>query len=246
MKPQVRPLLQVENLSVHFRAVKALSGVDLAVEPGQCVVLLGPNGSGKSTLLRAVAGLAPVRAGQIKFLGHAIETLPVFQRARRGLAWAPDRGRVAADMTVRDNLLTGAYMCTDAKEVQRRLAEILERFPRLAGFQNRLAGDLSGGQRQLLVIARALMAAPKLLLVDEPFTSLSGDVQNEIIEVMNFVKSQGLGLLLAEHQLEAVLQVADVIYALRNGHVVYHGTKEQFMQDDPLGTIYFDQVVADY
>lgn len=239
------PLLVVDDLSVHFRAVKALSHVSITVEAGQCVVLLGPNGSGKSTLIKAVAGLVKAKTGTITLAGQRMETWPPHQRARLGMAWAPDRGRVATDMTVRDNLLAGAYLCTDGAEVRRRLENIFTMFPRLQQLQHRLAGDLSGGQRQLLVMARALMADPRLLLVDEPFTSLSPEAQREMISIINEVKGKGVGLLLAEHQLDAVLQVADKIYALGAGQLVYQGTREQFVQDKPLGLIYFDRATAD-
>lgn len=238
-------LLRVENVSVNYRAVKALSQASIEVERGQGVVLLGPNGSGKSTLLKAVAGLVKTASGTILLDGQPIQALPAHRRARLGTAWAPDRGRVAGTMTVKENLLAGAYLCTNAAEVRRRLNDILEDFPRLAGLQGQLAGDLSGGQRQMLVLARALMAAPRLLLVDEPFTSLSPDVLAEVITVLNRAKGQGIGLLLAEHQLEPVLKVADIIYALGSGRIVYRGTRDEFVRDKPMGTIYFDRAAAE-
>ncbi|HLS89524.1 MAG TPA: ABC transporter ATP-binding protein [Sphingobacteriaceae bacterium] len=239
------PLLVVEDLSVHFRAVKALSHVSITVEAGQCAVLIGPNGSGKSTLIKAVAGLVRIKAGTITLAGRRMEFLPPHQRARLGVAWAPDRGRVATDMTVRDNLLAGAYLCTDRAEVRRRLENTFTMFPRLQELQHRLAGDLSGGQRQLLVMARALMAKPRLLLVDEPFTNLSPEATDEMISIINEVKSRGVGLLLAEHQLDAVLQVADKIYALGAGQLVWEGTRDQFIQEKPMGLIYFDRAASD-
>lgn len=239
------PLLVVEDLSVHFRAVKALSHVSITVEAGQCAVLIGPNGSGKSTLIKAVAGLVRAKTGTITLAGRRMEFLPPHQRARLGVAWAPDRGRVATDMTVRDNLLAGAYLCTDRAEVRRRLENTFTMFPRLQELQHRLAGDLSGGQRQLLVMARALMAKPRLLLVDEPFTNLSPEATDEMISIINEVKSRGVGLLLAEHQLDAVLQVADKIYALGAGQLVWEGTRDQFIQEKPMGLIYFDRAASD-
>lgn len=238
-------LLEVKDLSVSYRAVRALSGASLEVGNGECVAVLGPNASGKTTLLKAITGLVRTDKGTISLAGRRLEGLPPHHRALLGMAFAPDRGRVAGEMSVRENLLAGAYLCRNSGEVRRRLDGIWEGFPQLRSMESRPAGDLSGGQRQMLVLARALMATPRLLLIDEPFTSLSPGVQTTIIGILAEAKRRGIGILLAEHQLAAVLKVADKVYALGGGRIVYQGSRRDFAQERPLGTIFFQQGEAD-
>lgn len=235
------PLLQVEDLGVHYRHIKALISVNIQVETGECIGVIGANGSGKTTLLRAIAGLVPAHEGLIRLSGERIDGLPAHLRARRGVAFAPDRGRVAPELTVEENLRTGALLCKDPVESQRRLRYVLDVFPDLEEMLGRRAGNLSGGQRQMVVLGRALMTAPLLLLADEPFTSLSTAVEEKAVAWLNRLKKTGLGIILAEHQLASVLRVADTIYALREGRVIYRGSSEDFRQTRPLGLIYFGE-----
>ncbi len=180
-------LLSVERLAVHFGGIRAVKGVDLTVDTGETVCVIGANGAGKSTMLRALAGLAPTAAGRVVYDGHDITGLPVHERARLGLALVPEGRGVFPRMTVRENLLMGAYQHRDGERVEADVAYVHSLFPRLAERRSQVAGTLSGGEQQMLAVGRALMSRPKLLLLDEPSMGLAPLVVLKIFETLRAI-----------------------------------------------------------
>lgn len=221
-----RPALKVKNLSVAFGPVRALQGVTLAVEQGEIVAVFGANGSGKTTFLKAIAGLVPVTAGRITWNGEEITALAPHERVARGIHYVSDRARVALRMTVRENLDVGGYLRT-ASERKTSRERVFELFPPLRAKAGERAAILSGGERQMLVIGRALMASPSLLLFDEPFLGLSHAVRDRILAVIEGELKRRATILLAEHDVEAVSRVLDRFLIFLNGRLIHQGEREE-------------------
>ena len=232
-------LLEVEDLHVRYGRVEALSGVSLAVPPGSIVTVIGPNGAGKSTLLNALMGLLPCASGRIRYGGVAPPSA-VEARVAAGLSLVPERRELFASMTVRDNLLLGAYARVRAGErrATAQIDEIYQRFPRLHERREQLAGTLSGGERQMLAIGRALMARPRLLMLDEPSLGLAPLIVRDIFRIVAGLRESGVAILLVEQNARAALQVADHGYVIETGAVVLAGAAEQLARDE--------RVVASY
>lgn len=231
-------VLEVENVVVSYGGVTALDGVSLSVESREVVAIIGPNGSGKTTLLRAVSGLAAVRSGAIRLNGRDITALPAYRRVRLGLVYAPERARVAREMSVLENLKVGAYLRKRRADIAGTLKEVFELFPCLAEKKDMPAGALSGGEKQMLVIGRALMANPRVLLLDEPFFGLSVGMKQIFVRRIQKIQNIGVAVVLTEHDLNSVLKVAGRIYGFCSGRIIFSGTTEQFMRDNPIQKIY--------
>jgi branched-chain amino acid transport system ATP-binding protein len=216
-------LLSVRDLHVSYGKMEAVTGVSLDMQSGQIVTVIGPNGAGKTTLLAALMGLLPSE-GKSRYEDRDLRTLSTEQRVRRGICLVPERRELFTEMTVEDNLILGAYTrWRDRAAVQSSLKEIYARFPRLSERRRQLAGTLSGGERQMLALGRALMAKPRLLLLDEPSLGLAPLIVREIFRIVMGLRELGVSILLVEQNARAALETADHGYVLETGAIVLSG-----------------------
>jgi len=211
-------VLEVDSIHTYYGESHVLHGVSLRVAPGEAVALLGRNGAGKTTAIRSIVGFTPPRAGRVVFEGQAIERWPAYRIARRGLALVPQGRRIFAPLSVRENLLLGA------RSAGWTLERVFALFPRLRERQAQLGGTLSGGEQQMLAIARALLTNGRLLLLDEPSEGLAPLIVREIGTTLQALKAQRLSLLLVEQNYHLALRVADRVYVMNKGQIVYQGT----------------------
>jgi branched-chain amino acid transport system ATP-binding protein len=245
-------LLEVKNLKVCYATAMLLNEVSLCVDQGEMVSLVGPNGAGKSTLLRAVTGLvswekATMRGarggditieGSVHFNGERIDNLSAHEIVARGLIHCPERARVFSEMTVADNLKAGSYLCKDSKLIQKNLETVYRLFPVLKDRKNQVSGTLSGGERQMLAIGRALMVQPRLLCIDEPSTGLSSKLKQELFQRIKEIRSSGIAVLLIEQDVSLAFQLANRNYVLSHGKVVAEGTREELLKDETIRKVY--------
>ncbi len=233
------PLLAIEGLEVRYGAIEALKGISLEVRTGEVVTLIGGNGAGKSTLMKAISGLEPVAAGRIAYDGHDITSLAGHRRVALGIAQSPEGRQVFTDQSVRDNLLLGAYhRRATATEIEADIETQFTRFPRLRERSTQMAGTLSGGEQQMLAIGRALMARPRLLLLDEPSLGLAPLIVREIFGVIRALKAQGVTILLVEQMAHQALGVADRAYVLETGRITLSGTGAELRRDPRVRAAY--------
>ena len=230
-------MLTIENVSVSYGKVDAVRDVSLEVQPGQIVSVIGPNGAGKTTLMLATMGLLPLR-GRITFEGTDLADLDVEGRVERGLCLVPETRELFAEMSVRDNLILGAYSRRDRHDLQADMHDVYRRFPGLQERSTQAAGTLSGGERQMLALGRALMAKPKLLILDEPSLGLAPLIVREIFTTIASLRELGVSILLVEQNARAALETADVGYVLETGEVVQSGPAESLINDPRLITAY--------
>lgn len=224
--------LEITDLVVSYGRTEAVRGVSLTVSPGEIVALIGANGAGKTTIMRAISGLLKPRSGRIRFDGADIAGRPAHRIAAAGLLQVPEGRQCFAELTVAENLALGAYLVPDRAEIARRQEAVLTRFPRLAERLEQLAGSLSGGEQQMLAIGRALMGAPRLLLLDEPSMGLAPLFVEEIFGIVASLKREGTTILLVEQNASAALEIADDAYVLETGRVVLSGAAS-IVADDP-------------
>jgi len=237
--PTAEPLLALEGIHVSYGAVKAVKGVSLSVAPGEVVALLGANGAGKSTTLRTISGLARPRSGAIAFSGERIERLPPARIVRLGIAHCPEGRRVFGSLSVAENLRLGAVTRSDPAGALEDREKMFALFPILRERVHQSAGTLSGGEQQMLALARALMARPRLLLLDEPSLGLAPIVVQSIFRTLSELKASGVAMLLVEQSISLALQVADRAYVLRTGAVTLSGSAEALRAD-------YERVAAAY
>lgn len=224
-------LLSVSELHVSYGKVEAVSGVSLEVQAGHIVTVIGPNGAGKTTLLAALIGLLPSK-GESWYEAQDLRPLSTEERVRRGICLVPERRELFTEMTVADNLILGAYTrWSDREAVQRDLQEVYRRFPRLSERRSQLAGTLSGGERQMLALGRALMAKPRLLLLDEPSLGLAPLIVREIFRIVRGLRELGVSILLVEQNARAALETADYGYVLETGCIVHTGPAANLIHD---------------
>ncbi len=210
------PLLQVRNLKVAYGGIQALKGIDIDVAPGELVALIGSNGAGKTTTLKALAGLLP-STGKIHYCGKSLQHYAAHQLIQEGLVLVPEGRGVFARLTVKENLLMGAYCRHDKSSIAQDMQHIYQLFPRLAERQMQLAGTLSGGEQQMMALGRALMSRPKLLMLDEPSMGLAPMMVVKIFETIRNICAQGVSILLVEQNAKLALEVAHRGYVLENG-----------------------------
>ena len=225
-------VLEVKNLSVAYGKVEAVSAINLTVDTGQIVTVIGPNGAGKTTTLSAIMGLLP-SAGQVAFDG-AVEHVPEVERmVVRGMTLVPEKRELFGSMSIEDNLLLGAFQRhrQGHRDAKRTMDEVYALFPRLHERRLQQAGTLSGGERQMLAVGRALMAKPKLLMLDEPSLGLAPLIVREIFRIIAELRRQGVSILLVEQNARAALQVADYAYVLENGEIKIEGDAEMLRND---------------
>lgn len=230
-------MLTVEALSSSYGRIMALREVSLEVKAGEIVALVGSNGAGKTTLLRAISGVQPVRGGRIVFEGEAIERMEPHLRVVRGISQSPEGRQVFGPLSIEDNLKLGAYRRQDAKR-QARLDHVYGLFPVLAERRRTPAMSLSGGQQQMLAIGRALMAGPKLLLLDEPSLGLAPLLVDQILAAVTSLRAEGITTLLVEQNASAALAIADRGYVLETGHIAMEGTGAALLDDPKVRAAY--------
>jgi branched-chain amino acid transport system ATP-binding protein len=236
--------LSVRNLEVRYGDLIGVADVSLTVEPGRIVALLGSNGAGKTTTLNAIAGLVRASAGTIEWDGKPITGLPAYAIVPRGLTLSPEGWRLFVAQTVEQNLLLGSTPLADRSRAPGLLERVYEIFPRLAERRRQRAGTLSGGERQMLALGRALMSAPRLLLLDEPSLGLAPRVVESLYETLQQLHRDGLTLLLAEQSIELALEVADYAYVLQTGRTVLEGPAQQLADDPQVQEIYLGIAAA--
>ena len=225
-------MLTLKSVQAGYGRLPVLKGISVHVRPGEVVTLIGGNGAGKTTTLRTISGLLPPRKGAIEFAGHDLTRLPAERIVTLGLALVPEGRRVFRTLSVTANLELGAYHRRDKSEVRRDLDEIRARFPILKERAHQAAGTLSGGEQQILAIGRALMARPRLLMLDEPSMGLAPRMVTQVYQILAELKAQGTTILLVEQNARAALKVADRGYVLETGRIILDGTAADF-RDDP-------------
>ncbi|WP_102126714.1 ABC transporter ATP-binding protein [Deinococcus planocerae] len=225
-------LLQIENLSVNYGGVQAVRGLSLHVDEGEVVTLIGANGAGKTTTLRAVSRLVRPREGRITFAGRDLTRLPPDEAVRLGIAQSPEGRQVLARQSVEDNLELGAYTRRNAAEVRADIRQMYERFPRLGERRGQLAGTLSGGEQQMLAIARALMSRPRLLLLDEPSLGLAPLIVREIFAIIRSLNESGTTILLVEQNARLAMGQSHRTYVLDAGQLTLQGDSAQLVNDE--------------
>jgi branched-chain amino acid transport system ATP-binding protein len=238
-------LLDVRDLAVAYGKVTAIHRVSLQVDEGQIVTVIGPNGAGKTTLLAAIMGVLPSH-GAVEYRGEVVNALAVEERVAQGLVLVPERRELFATMKVAENLELGAFarIRRGDREALRKLDDVYARFPRLAERRDQLAGTLSGGERQMLALGRALMAQPRLLLLDEPSLGLAPLVVREIFSIITALKALGVAILLVEQNARAALQVADYGYVLETGEISVAGRSDDLARNPQVAAAYLGQNVG--
>ena len=236
-------MLSLENIYVNYGSIQVLHGINIEVNEGEIVTIIGANGAGKSTTLKAIAGLVTkTRNSSIKFMGEDITDLPPEKIVSKGISLAPEGRRIFPDLTVLENLEMGAYLRAKDKEgVRKDLESIFEMFPILEQRRNQSGKTLSGGEQQMLAIARALMANPKLLMLDEPSTGLAPLIIKDIFGIIKQVNEKGTTVLLVEQNSKIALGIADRGYVLKNGVVVLQDTCENLMKNEEIKTAYLGE-----
>jgi branched-chain amino acid transport system ATP-binding protein len=226
-------VLEVKDLCVSYGRVEALHHVSLKVGAGEMVTVIGPNGAGKTTLLSAIMGLLPLTQGEVTFLGSRQDSLEVERMVAMGMTLVPEKRELFGEMSVEDNLLLGGFMRRRLghRDAGQTLTEVFEIFPRLKERRSQEAGTLSGGERQMLAVGRALMAKPKLLMLDEPSLGLAPLIVREIFHIFNDLRKSGVAILLVEQNARAALQVADFGYVLETGEVAIEGSGDSLRSD---------------
>ena len=236
--PGVRPLLEIKGLRVSYGGIRALQGVDLVVYAGEVVSLIGANGAGKSTTLRAISRIVKVASGSISYSGEDLLSLRPEQVVRKGIAHSPEGRRVLTRLSIQDNLALGAYVRSDRAAIAADLDEQYDLFPRLRERKDQLAGTLSGGEQQMLAIARALMSRPKLLLLDEPSLGLAPIIVQEIFSIIDDLRARGVTILLIEQNANLALSHSDHVYVLETGTVQIEGSASELLVDDRVKAAY--------
>lgn len=235
-------LLELENVHTYYGHVHALKGISLKVDEGEIVTLIGANGAGKTTILRTISGLVRPRQGRIVFDGRVINNVPAHQIVYLGISHAPEGRKVFTTLTVEENLMMGAYSRGNDKQgIEEAKERVFRLFPRLKERRKQLAGTLSGGEQQMLAIGRALMAKPKLLMLDEPSLGLAPMLVQAIFDTIEEINRQGTTILLVEQNARAALRLAHRGYVLETGRIVLSGTAKELMQDERVRKAYLGE-----
>ena len=237
MSEQKRCMLDVQDINVYYGAIHAIKGVSFQVFEDEIVTLIGANGAGKSTTLNTVAGLLRPRSGSITFDGQNLLTTPAFKVVSHGMALCPEGRRIFQQMTVRENLEMGGYT-RPADEIGETMEDMFKRFPRLKEREKQIAGTLSGGEQQMLAMARALMSKPKLLMLDEPSMGLAPILVEQIFDIVKELHAAGVTILLVEQNAQMALSVADRAYVLETGTVSMSGDADDLLHDDAVRKAY--------
>lgn len=232
-------MLSFDNVELYYDHVYALKGVSIHLDEGETVALIGANGAGKSSILRAITGLRRIKSGSITYMGQRLDGTPAAQIVRQGIAMVPEGRRVFPLMSVRDNLLMGAFTRTDKAGVEQTLESVLTRFPRLKERFHQQASTLSGGEQQMMVIGRALMAKPRLLLLDEPSLGIAPKLVQDIARaIVAISRDEGVSVLLVEQNSRMALSISNRAYALSTGQIVLQGNSRELLDDPRVKAAY--------
>lgn len=231
-------MLKVDQIDVFYGNIQALKGVSLEVNEGEIVTLIGANGAGKSTLLKTLSGLLKPKSGTIQYLGDSIGGKPAQGIVKAGISHVPEGRRVFANMTVEENLELGAFLRKDSKEIHKDIQKVYETFPRLLERRKQLSGTLSGGEQQMLAMGRAIMARPKLLLLDEPSMGLAPLMVKTIFQIIEDINKEGTTILLVEQNAHMALSVANRAYVIETGRVTVSGTAAELQASEEIKKAY--------
>ncbi|MBI4966355.1 MAG: ABC transporter ATP-binding protein [Desulfomonile tiedjei] len=237
-------MLQIEDLCVRYDGIQALRGISLDVKENRIVTLLGANGAGKSTTVRAISGMIPIASGTILFEGRTIRGIPPHEIQRLGLVHVPEGRKIFANLTVRENLLMGAYNNHDKNDIARTMGMVFSTFPIIEARADQLGGTLSGGEQQMLAIGRALMSRPRLLMMDEPSLGLAPLVVAEVFKVVQKIREEGITVLLIEQNANAALKIADYALLLETGRIILEGTGEELLADPRVKQAYLGESIT--
>ena len=231
-------MLRVEDINVYYGAIHAIKGISLEVNDGEIVALIGSNGAGKSTTLRTISGLMKPKTGRIMYDGEDITGVPAHKIVGKGLCQVPEGRHVFANLTVLENLELGAYLRTDKEGIAKDMEMVFEKFPRLLERKDQLSGTLSGGEQQMLAMARALMSRPKLLLLDEPSMGLAPLLIKEIFNIIKEINASGTTVLLVEQNANMALSIADKAYVLETGRITLSGNAAELASREEVRKAY--------
>ncbi|KIC10573.1 leucine/isoleucine/valine transporter ATP-binding subunit [Leisingera sp. ANG-M1] len=231
-------LLEMKNIAVNYGKINAIRNISVAVPEGKIVTIIGGNGAGKTTTLRAMSGMLPITAGEITFEGKRIDHLPAHKVVANGIAHVPEGRRIFPDMTVEENLRTGAFLRKDKEAIEADLEDVFKRFPRLRERRTQMAKTMSGGEQQMLAIGRALMSKPRLLLMDEPSMGLAPVIVEEIAQIVEEINANGLSVVLVEQNAELALELADYAYVLETGNAAMEGPADELHGNEHVRAAY--------
>ncbi|MBE0601930.1 MAG: ABC transporter ATP-binding protein [Firmicutes bacterium] len=231
-------MLNIDNLVVNYGAIQALRGISLEVNEGEIVSLIGANGAGKTTTLHAITGLIPIKSGKVKYLGTDLNKVDASEIVTLGLAHVPEGRQVFTRMTVMENLLMGAYTRKDHAAIANDLKKVYKHFPRLEERTKQIAGTLSGGEQQMVAMGRAMMSAPKLIVMDEPSMGLSPILVKEVFSIIEDMHKEGITILLVEQNAKMALSVSDRAYVLENGKISMTGNAHDLLDDEKVRRAY--------
>ena len=231
-------MLEVKDLQVYYGMIQAIKGISFEVNQGEVIALIGANGAGKTTTLHTVTGLISPKSGQVLFEGKDITKTPAHKIVSMGMAHVPEGRRVFAELSVYENLRMGAYTRKDKAEIEETLKSVYKRFPRLQERKNQMAGTLSGGEQQMLAVARALMSHPKLMMMDEPSLGLAPLIVQDIFNIIKEINKQGVTILLIEQNANMALRIADQGYVLETGRISLSGTGRELLADESVKAAY--------
>ncbi|BDF57564.1 ABC transporter ATP-binding protein [Christensenellaceae bacterium] len=231
-------MLKVENLVTCYGSIQVLHGLSFKAETGKITVLIGTNGAGKTTTMKTIMGMMPAKSGSITWNGKELNKMKSHEVTKSGLSLCPEGRQLFPEMTVHENLIMGAYTRTDKNEIAESIEEVFGWFPRLKDRSNQQAGTLSGGEQEMLAIARALMAKPDLLMLDEPSWGLAPILVEEVGEIIRNINSRGKSVLLVEQNTQMALDLADYVYVLETGNIVIEGTAEELSKDKTIQETY--------
>jgi len=234
-------MLEINELSVHYGGIHALQGINIKAEDGKIVTLIGANGAGKSTTLKAIVGLVKTSGGSVSWDGAKLTGVPTKDIVARGVALVPEGRRIFPNLTVEENLILGAYIRKNKQEVQADMERVFELFPRLKERIKQKGGTLSGGEQQMLAVARALMTKPKLLMMDEPSLGLAPMISKMIFEIVQTINKDGTTVLLVEQNAKAALEIADYGYVLETGRIILEGTGKELLANDGVRKAYLGE-----
>jgi branched-chain amino acid transport system ATP-binding protein len=234
-------MLKIKGLQVNYGGIQAVKGVDLEIAQGELVTLIGANGAGKTTTMKAITGLKPYSAGGIEYMGQSIKGVPPHELLKRGLAMVPEGRGIFARMSIVENMQMGAYLRSDTEGIKKDVERMFGFFPRMKERATQLAGTLSGGEQQMLAMARAVISKPKLLLLDEPSMGLSPIMVEKIFEVVREISKEGITVMLVEQNARLALQAADRGYVMDSGVVTMSGDAKQMLDDPKVRAAYLGE-----